>query len=554
MESWIVDILDPHVKEPKLEVPRDPSLGDYAFACFDLAKEKKKNPVEIAKELASKIKPDIHVHKIVAAGPYVNFFINKKELAKHLLIDIFEQKKDFGRQKKNKKTVVIDYSAPNIAKPFGIGHLRSTVIGNSLLKLHIFMGYKAIGMNHLGDWGTQFGKEIAAWKRWGDEKKLKEDPIAHLLELYVRFHKEEETNPEMIEEGRDWFAKLEQGDKEAVRLWTLFRDVSLQEFNRVYKMLNVHFDFHYGEAFYAPKAKEVIEKFKKKGLAKEDEGALIVELGLKHAPPLMLQKSNETTTYHTRDLATALWRLDEFNPDKVLYCVGSEQIMHFEQLFKALELYGIKNGIFEHIVFGRYRFPEGGMSTRKGNIIFMEDVLNRSIELAKKTIEEKNPLLKNKENVAHQVGVGAIVFGDLVNDRTRDIVFDWKRILDFEGETAPYLQYAHARCCSIIKRSGHGVSPKVNVERLSEPDEEKIVVRLSRFQSVVQDATKQCKPHILARYLLDLGQEFNTFYHNCPVLSEVKESQALRLLLVDSVRQVLEIGLNLLGIEAPEEM
>jgi len=554
MQTWVTDLLQQHVKDIKLEIPPDSNLGDFAFACFTLAKEKRKNPNQIAQELAEQIKPNNKVIKITATGPYVNFFINKKELAKEILIEIFNKKKDFGRHPKKDKTIVFDYSAPNIAKPFGIGHLRSTVIGNSLIKLHIFCGYKAIGINHLGDWGTQFGKEIAAWKKWGSKEKLDKDPIGHLLELYVKFHKEAEKEPSLVEEGREWFAKLEQDDKEALELWKLFRDMSLKEFDRVYKILNVNFDFYHGESFYNKQMTEVIEGFKKKGIVTESEGALIIELGLKHAPPLMLVKSNKTTTYHTRDLATALYRLEEFKPEKILYCVGSEQIMHFEQVFKALELYGLDKSKFLHVVFGRYRFQEGSMSTRKGNIIFMEDVLNKAMDLAKKTIEEKNPLLKNKEKVAHQVGVGAIVFGDLVNDRTRNILFDWKRILDFEGETGPYLQYTHARCCSILRKAEQGPSPKVQFDKFNQLEEERLIVLLSRFTHIIDDATHQYKPHILARYLIDLAQDFNRFYQKCPVLSEVKDVESARLLLVDSVRQVLDTGLHLLGVEAPEEM
>lgn len=538
-------------RDIQLTETANPNFGDYCFGCFELAKELKKNPVEIAKGFERKFKPNKYVRKIQAVNGYVNFFINKKLLAELTLSKIFKEKNCYGSKKKNNKTIVLDFSSPNIAKPFGIGHLRSTVIGNSLAKLLRFSGYEVIGVNHLGDWGTQFGKLITAYKSWGKEKELEKDPIKYLLKLYVMFHKKAEKNKKLEDEARAWFKKLEDGNKEATELWELFKELSLEEFQKIYKVLDVEFDYYHGESFYNNKMIEVVRKAKAKGIAKLSEGALIVEL--KDKPPLLLQKSDGATTYATRDIAAVLHRVKQYRPEKIVYVVGSEQKLHFEQLFEAIKKLGIKTGL-SHVDFGLIQFPEGRMSTRKGNVIFLEDVLNKAIELALKIIKEKNPNLKNKEEAAKEIGIGAIIFGDLSNDRIRNILFDWGKVLDFEGETAPYIQYTHARACSILRKCNNKVSPKVNFEILKEREELGLVCLLSKFENAVEESLKHYKPHILARYLIELAQAFNEFYHKHPVISSMEHIQKARLLLVDCVRQVIENGLRLLGIKAPKEM
>jgi arginyl-tRNA synthetase len=461
-------------------------------------------------------------------------------------------KNKFGEQNIGKsKKIVLEFSSPNIAKPFGVGHLRSTVIGNSLAKVFKILNYKVISVNHLGDWGTQFGKLIVAYKKWGKEKELEKDPIKYLLKLYVKFHKELEKNKELQEQARTEFKKLEENNEQSIKLWELFRELSLEEFHRIYGILDVEFDSYHGESFYNNKMKAAIRKLEKKVKTEISEKALVVSLKKHNMPPLILIKSNKSSTYHTRDLAAAFYRLETYKPYKVLYTVGSEHKLHFEQLFLVLNKYGIKDKL-EHIDFGLFKFPEGKMSTRKGNVIFLEEVLNKSIKLASKIIEKKNPKLKNKQEVAKQVGVGAIIFSDLSNDRIKNIDFDWDRMLSFEGETAPYLQYTHARASSILRKANQGVSTKELTYGLNE--EKEILKLLNKYKETIVKTAKTYKPHHIANYLITLAQAFNEFYHKCPVITEKTSIMKSRLLLVDCVRQTLKNGLGLLGIRAPEEM
>jgi len=560
----IVRLLDKATKldrdevEKLLSVPPDPKLGDYAFPCFQLGK----NPKEAAESLKKKFpktKLPEFIEKLDTAGPYLNFYIKHSTIAEETLSKIFKEKKNYGKQKiGNNKKIVIDFSSPNIAKPFGIGHLRSTVIGNSLYKTYHFLGYKPVGVNHLGDWGTQFGKLIVAYQKWGKEKQLEKDPIKYLLKLYVKFHAEAEKNEKLVEQAREEFKKLEDGDKNSLALWETFRDLSLAEFQKVYQMLEVDFDSYHGEAFYNDKMEAAIDDLQRKAPLTESEGALIVDLEAYKMPPVLIKKSNKSTTYHTRDIAAASYRLKEYTPTKMLYVVGADQKLHFRQLFKVLDLAQMKKSEFVHVDFGMIKFPEGKMSTRKGNLIFLEEVLDKSIKLAEKIIEEKNPDLNNKSDVAKMVGIGAIIFADLSNDRTRNINFDWNRMLSFEGETAPYLQYTHARACSILRKVQReyrkGPSAKVNFELYSLAEEQALVKKLYEFPEIIVRVADTYKPHHLAQYLIGLAQQFNEFYHKCPVISEQDQQMKARLLLVDSTRQVLENGLKLLGIKAPEEM
>lgn len=543
-----------------LSVPPDAKLGDYAFPCFKLGKNAKGEADKLKEKLsADKAELPKFLKKVDVAGPYLNFYINPHIIAEETLTKIYQEKRDYGRQKvgKNKK-IVIDFSSPNIAKPFGIGHLRSTVIGSSLYKIYNVLGYKPVGVNHLGDWGTQFGKLIVAYQKWGEEKKLENDPIKYLLKLYVKFHDEAEKDEKLVDEAREMFKKLEEGNKEYLAIWETFKDLSLQEFKRVYQILDVEFDSYHGEAFYNDKMDKALLQLQKKVPTTMSDGALVVELEAYKMPPVLLRKSNNSTTYHTRDIAAAFYRMKEYKAHKLLYVVGSDQKLHFQQLFKVLQLAGYDENMFVHADFGMIRFPDGKMSTRKGKVIFLEDVLDKAVKLAEKIIEEKNPKLRNKKNVAKMVGIGAIIFADLSNERTRNINFDWDRMLSFEGETGPYLQYTHARSCSILRKAKKelklNISPKVSFEEFSLAEEQAVVKQLYDYPEVLVKVAESYKPHHLANYLITLAQQFNEFYHKCPVISKQERQMKARLLLVDSVRQVLDNGLGLLGIKAPDEM
>ncbi len=541
-----------------LEIPPEPGLGEYAFPCFILAREMKKPPPEIARELSSRIEPGGLLDKVLPVGPYLNFHISRRLLARQLLPSIVERE---GRIRplleERKDTVVIDFSAPNIAKPFGVGHLRSTVIGNALCRLFRALGCRVVGINHLGDWGTQFGKLIVAFQHWGDDGRLQEDPVQYLYELYVRFHREAELEPSLEDKARSWFVNLERGDPEAQALWERFRRLSLEEFQRVYNYLGVEFDEYLGESFYNPLLEQTVQMAREKGLVKESQGALLADLEPHGLPPCLLQKKDGGTLYITRDLAAAIYRHEKYNFDQLLYVVGAEQTLHFRQLFKMLELLGYpwaQN--CAHVPFGLIHFKDGRMSTREGRVVFLEDVIQRAVELAQQIIEEKNPELRDKATAARMVGLGAVIFGDLVNDRVKDIEFDWERVLDFSGETAPYIQYSHARICSILRKTPAQATPpeRESLELLSAPEEEQLLLTLARFEEQVRRSAADYKPSHLAHFLVALARDFNRFYHNCPVLTAAEDRKAARLLLIDAVRLTLGRGLELLGIEAPVEM
>lgn len=537
-----------------LEVPPDSQLGDFALPCFVLARRLKNAPGTIAVELANQAADNSLFERVSAAGPYVNFVINRALLARDVLGSILQTRGKYGDTKQGKgKVIVIDYSSPNIAKPFSVGHLRSTVIGAALARLYQSQGYEVVGINHLGDWGTQFGKLIAAYSKWGDERALNAGPIDHLFELYVRFHKEAEADPALEQEGRQWFKRLEDGDGAAVELWRRFRDLSLKEFERIYELLGVQFTHYQGESFYNDMLRQVIEEIKDKGLTRESEGALVVDVG-DDMPPCMLKKQDGATLYATRDISAAIYRQQQYGFDKLLYLVAADQSLHFKQVFAVLEKMGYRwASRCEHIPFGLIKFKEGKMSTRHGKVILLEEVLNRAIELSLAIIEEKNPALKNKEEVANQVGIGAVLFGDLVNDRIKDVEFDWDRILDFAGDTAPYIQYAHARICSILRKQTCEYG-QIRGDLYTADEEQTLIIGLARFPAVIKRALELNKPSVLARHLLDLARDFNHFYHACPVLQATGEMRQARLVLILAVRIVLARGLALLGIGAPDEM
>ena len=531
----------------ELEVPQNSALGDYAFPCFSLSKEFKKNPKDIAIELAGQIRGDFRVE---ANNGYVNFFVNKNKLIKEVLAKILKEKNKYGGSDAGKgKVVIIDMSSPNIAKPFGIGHLRSTIIGDAIRNLYVFLGYKVVRINYLGDWGTQFGKLIFAYKKWGDKKQLVKDPIRYLLKLYVKSNKEEYEN-----DGREWFKELENGNKEALSLWKQFRILSLKEFKKIYKILNVKFESYHGEAFYNDKLDDVVNLLQKKELLIESEGALIVDLKKYGMPPLLIQKSDGTTLYATRDIAAVLYRKAKYDFNKAFYEVGSEQKLYFRQLFKVLELIGFawaKDCV--HVDHGLYLGEDGRkFSTREGKVVFMDDILQDGIAKARKTIEEKNPRLKDKKNTAQKIAVGAIKYGDLKNDRVKDVIFNWEKFLDFNGETGPYIQYAHVRACGVLRKG----RLKRNIDYLSLKDdcELELVKHLRVFSMIVKKTAEEYKPHIVAKYVYELACLFNDFYEKVPILKADDNIRNARLSLVFCVREVLKNGLKLLGIEAPDKM
>ncbi len=543
-----------------LEEPPDPELGDLAFPCFTLAAQRKQSPAAIAAELGGTLsgRRGVFWEKASARGPYLNFYFDYPVFSRDLLKRIYEAGPDFGKNNSGRGgVVVIDYSSPNICKPFGIGHIRSTVIGHALSLILEAQGYRCIGVNHLGDWGTQFGKMIVAYKRWGDDLKLQQDPVNYLYYLYVRFHQEAETDADLEEEARLWFRRLEDGKKEAVDFWELFRRLSLENYDQIYDLLGIKFDYYHGESHYNNMLDDVIRLVQEKEVATESEGALIVDLEKYGLPPAMLRKKDGATLYLTRDLAAAQYRHRKFKFVKALYVVGAEQKLHFQQMVQILELLGFpwaQDCI--HIPFGLIRFKEGRMSTREGKMILLGDVLQRSINLAREIIEEKNPDLADREGAAKAVGLGAVRFGDLSNDRVKDVEFDWEKVLDFSGETAAYIQYAHARICSILRRSGTAgpVWSDGAIDSLGQEEEKAMVKTLAAFPGKIEASAVSYRPSILARYLIDVARDFNRFYHECPVLVDDPELRQARLLLVAAARQVLENGLGLLGIAAPEEM
>ena len=539
-----------------IEVPPNKEMGDYAFPCFKLARIFRKAPNAIAEDLAGKIQPTDDINKIINLGGYVNFFVNKESLAKKVINQVLSEKENYGKSEFGKgKTVVVEYSSPNIAKPFHIGHVRTTVIGNALSKIYQSQGYHVEKLNHLGDYGTQFGKLIVAYKLWGDKQAVEKDPIKELLKLYIRFHDEAETKPEMEDEAREWFTKLENGDEEAKDLWQWFRDESLKEFSRVYKLLDIEFDSYVGESFYSDKMPAVIEELKEKNLLVESDGAMIVNLEDSKLPPALIQKRDGSTLYLTRDLASAFYRKKVYDFDKSIYVVGAQQELHFKQCFEIIKRMGYdwyKDMI--HVQFGMVALEEGTMSTRKGRVVFLEDVLNQAIDRTRQIIEEKNPDAENIDEVAKAVGVGAVVFQELSNSRIKDYTFSWDRTLSFEGETGPYVQYTHARCCAVLRKAGQPVSADINYELLSDQDAADVLSVLENFNKSIMTAMNKNEPHIVTRFVLDLAQAFNKFYHNSPILVEDADLRAARLALVEATRQTIENALKILGMKAPQKM
>ncbi len=552
-------------KEKILEnigVPKDTSNGDYAFPCFILAKELKKSPVAIAEEIKEKISQNLEnikeISEVSAVNGFLNFKLNKNQITQEVIDEFDTEKENFGSQKQEKpQNIVIDYSAPNIAKPFHIGHLRSTVIGQALYNIYKYLGYNVTSINHLGDYGTQFGKLIEGYKRWGAEYDIENNPIDELMQIYVRINNLCKEDESVLEECRNNFKKLEDGDPYCVEIWKKFRELSLKEFDKVYDILGVKFDSLNGEAFYSDKMPEIIDILKKAGKLEESEGAQVVKLG-DDMPPCLIIKSNGSTTYATRDLAAIMYRARTYDYDKAIYVTSYEQILHFKQVFATAKYLGLDekytNGLV-HVPFGMILLKTGKMSTREGKVIKLEDLLNEAIEKSKEIIEKKNPELENKEDVAKKVGVGAIIFNDLSNGRIKDEIFDWDIMLNFNGETGPYVQYTTVRAKSVLEKAGYIPNVKeVNVEKLNDKDSQKIINQLYNFNSILKNVTEKEEPSILARYLVDLAQNFSSFYNNCHIITEDKEMQDARLYITYIVKTILEKGLNLLGIQVPEKM
>lgn len=539
-----------------IEVPPNKDMGDFAFPCFKLAKVFRKAPNMIAAELSEKIEAKGVISNVTPLGGYINFFVNKSQLAETVIKDVLTKKEKYGHSDLGKdKTIVIDFSSPNIAKPFHIGHIRTTVIGNALYKIYDSQGYNTVRINHLGDYGTQFGKLIVAFKLWGNKEAVEANPIPELLKLYIQFHDEAERHPEMEDEARAWFTKLENGDKEAKELWQWFRDESLKEFARVYDLLDIEFDSYNGESFYSDKMDRVIDIIKDKGLLQESQGTNIVDLEEYNMPPALITKNDGSTLYMTRDLAAALYRKENYDFEKCIYVVGSQQSLHFQQLFKVLELVGFEWAKdMVHVPFGMVALEEGTMSTRKGRVVFLEDVLKQAIEKTKETMLTKNPNALNVDEIAKQVGVGAVVFQELSNSRIKDYTFSWSRTLSFEGETGPYVQYTHARCCAVLRKAEEEVTTDINYELLNDVDSAEVLKVIASFNKTILSAMRKNEPHIITRFVLDLAQAFNKFYHDNSILVEDAELRKARLALVCATRQALENGLKLLGMQAPERM
>lgn len=537
-----------------IEVPKNSEMGDYSFPTFRLAKTMKKAPNLIAEELANKIDSDLF-REIKTVGPYINFYLNQTKFNKLVLEKVFEEKDKYGSSKVGEgKVITIDYSAPNIAKPFHIGHIRSTVIGDSLKRIFRFLGFTVEGINYLGDYGTQFGVLISAYLKWGDKEVIDKDPIRELLKLYVRYTKESELDPSLKDEARAWFKKLEEEDEFALETWRWFKDISLKEFNRVYDMLGIEFESYNGEYYHAQFIPEVKEEIEKSGLLYESEGAQVIDMG-EGNPPAMIFKSDGSSAYITRDMATARYRKQHYDFYKNIYVVATQQNLHFINLFKILDKMGYewsKDCI--HVSFGMVSVKEGTLSTRKGNVLFLEDVLNKAIEKTEEIIAARNPNLENKEEVAREVGIGAVKFQELFNQRVKDYVFDWDQLLNFEGETAPYVQYAHARANQILQKLDMEITDDVDFSLLKEPQEVELIKSIYNTPQAIIQAMEKYEPFIITRHVTEVAQKFNSFYNSIHILNSDEEEKKARALLVYATKITIHNLLDLLGIKAPDKM
>jgi len=543
-----------------IEIPADSKMGDYAFPCFRLAKALRKAPPAIAAEIAEKLDGERLFEQVRSVNAYVNMFISKSFFMEATLKEAARMKDRFGSANVGMdRKVIVEFSSPNIAKPFHIGHIRSTVIGNAIYKLYDFLGYDTVRINHLGDYGTQFGKMIVAYRKWGNREEVENEPIKTLLGYYVRFHEEAEAHPELEDEARAVFTKLENGSPEEYELWQWFRDVSLKEFSRVYGMLGIEFDSYAGESFYSDKMDKVIDILKDRNLLKESEGAQIVDLEPYGMAPALIRKKDGSTLYITRDIAAAVYRKETYDFYKNIYVVASQQNLHFQQWIKVIELMGFdwaQQCI--HIPFGLVSLEEGTMSTRKGRVVYLEEVLNRAIAQTRDIIAEKNVNTDNIDITAKQVGIGAVIFQELSNSRIKDYVFSWDKILNFEGETGPYVQYTHARSCSVLRNAGiadmDALADSVDYSIITSDSAYALARLIYRFPEVVQDAAERYEPSVVTRHIVDVAQAFNRFYHDEHILVEDPEEKKAKVLLVFATMQTIRNGLRLLGMETPERM
>lgn len=564
MKSKLIDILADNLTEltkeeiaEALEVPKKADMGDYAFPCFRLAKIYRKAPNLIAQDLKEKIDAGSYeiFSKIENVGGYINFFFDKEQFAKQIVDTISEE--NFGSSDIGEgKTICIDYSSPNVAKNFHVGHLRTTIIGNSLYKIYSKLGYHVERINHLGDWGTQFGKLIVAYKNWGSKEEVEKNGIAELMKIYVKFHQEAEKDDSLNDQAREWFVKMEQGDEEALSIWQWFKDISLIEYKRIYKLLGMDFDHFTGESFYRDKTQGVVDQLNEKNLLVESEGAHIVPLDDYNMAPCLITKKDGSSIYATRDLAALFYRKNTYNFDKCIYVTGLEQKLHFAQVFKVIELLGYdwyKDLV--HVPYGLVSMEGGKLSTRNGNVIYAEEILHESINKIYEIIEEKNPDLPDKETVARQVGIGAILFNDLYNQRIKDVVFNWDKILNFDGETGPYVQYTYARCASVFRKVGDVQIPdEIDYSVLTDDVTMNLLKDITRFPGIVKDAADKFEPFMIARFAVSVAQHFNKFYHDCQINVKEENVKMARLKVVQMTMKVIKDALELLGIECPEQM
>jgi arginyl-tRNA synthetase len=539
-----------------IEIPPKPELGDFAFPCFRLAKVMHKAPQMIAADIKDAIGNVDFLDDIQVQGAYLNFFVNKELYVKSMLEAAMVP--DFGTQSiGNGQTVCIDYSSPNVAKNFHVGHLRTTIIGNSLYKIYSKLGYKVIRINHLGDWGTQFGKLIVAYKAWGSEESVKKDGIAELMKLYVKFHSEAEKNPELNDEARAWFAKMEQGDEEALSIWQWFKDISLVEYKRTYDLLGMDFDYYTGESFYRDKTDDIVNRLENANLLTESDGAKIVNLDEYDMAPCLILKNDGSSIYATRDLAAIFYRKETYNFSKCIYVTGQEQKLHFAQVFKVVELLGnewAKDQLI-HVPYGLVSLEGAKLSSRSGNIVYAEDILLEAISKIRDIIEEKNPNIPDKEETAKKIGVGAVLFNDLYNQRIKDVSFKWENLLNFDGETGPYVQYTYARCASILRKiEGFNPDADIDYSQLTNPEAIDLLKEISRFPKVIFDASEKYEPSVVARFSVAVAQAFNKFYNSCRVNVEEENIRNARVSLVYITKRVIKDSLELLGIECAEQM
>ncbi len=539
-----------------LETPPNPDMGDVAFPCFKLAKTMRKAPNMIAASLAPALGEINGISRIEPMGGYINFFADKTSFARTTLERVLDEGARYGGSDVGSgKTVCLDYSSINIAKPFHIGHLSTTAIGNALRRIYDHLGYKTVSINHLGDWGTQFGKMILAYKLWGDKETVEKGGVRAMMQLYVRFHDEAEKDDSLNDSARTWFKRIEQHDPEAIEIFEWFKAITLKEVGKTYDLLGIKFDSYAGESFYEDKMQPVIDELREKHLLKVDNGASIVDLSEYSMPPCLILRSDGATLYATRDLAAAIYRKNTYDFDKLLYVVAYQQSLHFKQIFKVLELMGkdwVKDCV--HVSFGMVSLTDGTLSTRHGRVVFLEDVLNAAIEKTLDVIKEKSPDLEDKETVARQIGVGAVVWGVVYNGRIKDIVFSWDKALNFDGETGPYAQYTHARCCSVLRKSGGYDRAKIDYSALSDEASSALVKAIAEFPSAVSEAAEKYEPYIISRSVINVCSCFNKFYYDNRIMDENEGVRNARLALTDAARNVIKTGLYLVGLEAPEKM